>query len=1065
MKEETFTKIKCNETCTDAPFSEDAEGFNVNGIQTKFEKGRPVVQSVDDEHLYVVIFSTRTMIHHGLQLICKDGSVYHPLIDRRGSHKENSRTEDLLCLESQIKHKSRNYICRLCGSKSKSYMSPKPESVRKHINKFHEKTAQYDVSHMDSLLAVITAFVVENGSSLDFAVNKPFTSAVLQQFNVAPSKLSKSKLRDILINLAIAERRFLKQFVCDPFFEIPTLSSNDEQFYSEILQQTARCHTFYSLTQDGLKKRNIHYQSIFLHLTGIYTAMHDRHEIKRDHSAHLLSLTSIENTSSNNLYQHTRSILNERVGNLHSLAAITTDGAPNVTGMRNLFSNKHKVFSLRCTAHSIQLFYADLFVLMTASNDIRPVHKFDSFFSAVSELGMTDSEYDELMKYASFEDIKSIRTARQLKTFLKDVRHTYLARMTCMEDILVPTSDSVSKPTEESETRDLVDKEETPFRNQHDTNTSFVGVELDNDEVFIPDLKIDFNATETYDQLIPLSSDSYYLSVYERAKKIDNLERIIEGLDECNFDTNHQNFIKAQVYLKSVGYTLENIQHLNKKLRALVASLDQNSELILNLNGRPVRYIEVRWMSLKAFYKPFVGECRPVNFLNWFKERGFKSLSLWLTYEDFIFMRIMMGYLNELEHITKVVSHDDFCPITIRPVLDVAYECSSTMLYNFEKLEFISKETYIRLQKKNHRRNTKNSRGTLQDLMYLLNTKIISTENYLTDTSILVHNIVTYKFTNELFMDKDHYLTSHKNSSVDKLPEHARKYANVKNLRMTGQLNFEPTRNTDVLECFSENKTNDSYGNHCLFHGTKHKKIVKPATKYKKLRNLKEIKDGNILYKNKGYSPTGQLLNLIAKDVSLYARMASFVHTKYFRFMAAYQKKHQRENDETHNRIYLHLTKLDMLNNLAASTYLKQGYQSPFTWVLNLVMSVKGTSVINERGFSHVRYVDNTYRNNMDGDLLEAMVQLNIKSKTFEESHHFEALAKGLSIKKERDVAYNFGSLKSTRNDYNLNVDNASDDDTNQTERTTAYRKRRSVEKDDFYSESDSTDFDNNGSE
>lgn len=55
--------------------------------------------------------------------------------------------------------------------------------------------------------------------------------------------------------------------------------------------------------------------------------------------------------------------------------------------------------------------------------------------------------------------------------------------------------------------------------------------------------------------------------------------------------------------------------------------------------------------------------------------------------------------------------------------------------------------------------------------------------------------------------------------------------------------------------------------------------------------------------------------------------------------------------------------------------------------------------------------------------------------------------------------------MKSTRNDYNLNVDNAYDDDTNQTERTTAYRKRRSVEKDDFYSESDSTDFDNNGSE
>lgn len=67
-------------------------------------------------------------------------------------------------------------------------------------------------------------------------------------------------------------------------------------------------------------------------------------------------------------------------------------------------------------------------------------------------------------------------------------------------------------------------------------------------------------------------------------------------------------------------------------------------------------------------------------------------------------------------------------------------------------------------------------------------------------------------------------------------------------------------------------------------------------------------------------------------------------------------------------------------------------------------MSVKGTFVKDVWEFSYFSYVGKGFWNNMNENLIKAMIQLNIKSEAFEDSYPFKALAKSLRIKKKRET-------------------------------------------------------------
>lgn len=118
-----------------------------------------------------------------------------------------------------------------------------------------------------------------------------------------------------------------------------------------------------------------------------------------------------------------------------------------------------------------------------------------------------------------------------------------------------------------------------------------------------------------------------------------------------------------------------------------------------------------------------------------------------------------------------------------------------------------------------------------------------------------------------------------------------------------------------------------------------------------------------------------------------------------------------------------------MLNSLTLTRFLRDRYQSPFRWVLNLIMNFQAISVVNERSFSHFSYVDNPYRNNMNEDLLEGILQLNISSKRKKRTAHFESMSKAKDIKAARDALYNNGALKESVNDYNLQIHDDEDDE------------------------------------
>lgn len=140
---------------------------------------------------------------------------------------------------------------------------------------------------------------------------------------------------------------------------------------------------------------------------------------------------------------------------------------------------------------------------------------------------MTDSGYDELMKYVSFEYVISINIAKLLKNFSWTLRDSYVACMISLDDISLPNTGTMFNPTKKSDTQDGVSREENTNNNHHDTNSSSTKVELDDDKTFIPNFKTDFKAHETFDPLVPLRSDNYNFSEYERANIIDFSKRII----------------------------------------------------------------------------------------------------------------------------------------------------------------------------------------------------------------------------------------------------------------------------------------------------------------------------------------------------------------------------------------------------------------------------------------------------------------------------------------------------------------------------------------------------------
>ena len=304
-----------------------------------------------------------------------------------------------------------------------------------------------------------------------------------------------------------------------------------------------------------------------------------------------------------------------------------------------------------------------------------------------------------------------------------------------------------------------------------------------------------------------IDDDPYFLNILERAINIPTLETIIQKLDDCNFDPQHEDFAAALKYLKSVNFGISHIQQMNKKIRSYHAMLDQKSQTFLGLSSTPKKYIEIRWVSLKAFYEPYISPtCRPFKFKQHNKNPDVNRklpLSFWLTYEDLIFMRVMMGYLNELSYLTNAVSHTNFSVFSMRVATEMAYEFSSTMLYNFFKMGILDEPFYSATLESNINRFSSDSRGTVQDLCYMLNSHVVGTRDYFSETAILVHQILKYKFTDEPFMDKDNYLTSKVNSSIPQLDNLPHNYKNVKKLRTAGRLKFGLQTNHQIFDQFS----------------------------------------------------------------------------------------------------------------------------------------------------------------------------------------------------------------------------------------------------------------------
>ncbi|CAI8497854.1 unnamed protein product [Hanseniaspora opuntiae] len=313
----------------------------------------------------------------------------------------------------------------------------------------------------------------------------------------------------------------------------------------------------------------------------------------------------------------------------------------------------------------------------------------------------------------------------------------------------------------------------------------------------------------------------------------------------------------------------------------------------------------------------------------------------------------MMGYLNELSNLTNAVSHTNFSVFSIRVATEMAYEFRSTMLYNFFKMGILDEPFYSATLESNINRFSSDSRGTVQDLCYMLNSHVVGTRDYLPETAILVHQILKYKFTDELFMDKDNYLTSKVNSSIPQLDNLPHNYKNVKELRTAGRLKFGLQTNHRIFDQFSTTGARGKCVPHDSFIPKNTYKTAKQSYKYKD--------DGDSTYENKGIfesingnnTSEEKWLSLVAKDLAVYSHIAEIVKLKNHKFLIDFANKHEKENNKSYSRIFIHLRKMEINNLLTLSAFLENGYNSPLTWVMNLLLSLRPTSVDNERGFSH----------------------------------------------------------------------------------------------------------------
>lgn len=100
---------------------------------------------------------------------------------------------------------------------------------------------------------------------------------------------------------------------------------------------------------------------------------------------------------------------------------------------------------------------------------------------------------------------------------------------------------------------------------------------------------------------------------------------------------------------------------------------------------------------------------------------------------------------------------------------------------------------------------------------------------------------------------------------------------------------------------------------------------------------------------------------------------------------------------------------------------------------MNLLMSIKPTSIVNETVFSHQNDERDVYGDDLDEELLESLVQLTLRSKASKDESLFNKLYKSLLTRKQRDLkyqAYGVVSDSSDSEDDDMDVvnDNTNDD-------------------------------------
>ncbi|CAI8497228.1 unnamed protein product [Hanseniaspora opuntiae] len=913
MKDLCFTSLECASQCTDAKIIDDPDGFNINGMKPSLGTASPATEKVTDDYLMATIFVNQTMIHRKKNLILKDGLVFHPIVDKRKLNLTDFESETCLALEGQIQGRQQCYLCLLCFDVSKSFKSLKPECPRNHIVKVHRRTANPEGISLDAISTAVIAFVIENGSSLSFAVDDCSTQYLLELANIDPAFLTKSRVTDVIVSLDKRCRDLLKDVVSDTHYKIPTLNSACSDFYERILEETSKCHTFYSLTQDGLTVKKTTLESIILHLNRYYEINYDKFGYREN-------------------------------GNSLCVEALTEE--------------------------RLKIILNDPSQIDTSIRKENCGSDLTAFDRCVEEEDTDDDEHDEVDSSEDFSDT-----------------------------IATETNDSGDNSRDGSIHR----------------NDEFSPLE------FIPDMKIDFeNVSHMPGVENVKNSEPYFINIWTRAVTISKLETIIQRLDDCDFDTQHEDFQIALKYLKSVDFGIAHIQQINKKLRAYHSVLDQQSQKFLGLSSTPKMYIESRWISLKEFYEPYISPiCRPIKFKEHYRDPSIDA-----------------------------VSHKDSSVFSMRAVTEMAYKFSSTMLYHFFKMGILDEPFYSSTLKSNFNRFSSDGRGTIQDLFYLLNPQIAGSRDYLSETAILVHQILKYKFTDELFMDKDNYLTSKLNSSIPQLNNLPHNYKNVKALRNVERLKFGLQTNHRILEQFNTTGASERCAPHDSFIPKNTYKAAKMAYKYNAQDD--STYEDSVIFKSVdgNHTPEEKLLSLVAKDVAVYARISKIVTLKNHKFLKDFQNKNERGNSKSYSRIYLHLRKMEINNHLALSTFLEHGYKSPLTWVMNLLMSIKPSSIVNETVFSHQNDERDVYDDDLDKELLESLVQLTLRSKANKNESLFNKLYKSLLTRKQRDLKYQtYGVISdsSDSEDDEMDVvnDNTNDDGVGNADSNPATKRSR----------------------